>query len=172
MEEEEGAEWGVPRGTGCEGEEESGGRQTAFTLGHTLGSAVLGSPVLATRVPHPLQGPGHFAALAARRAVYREGTSCLQVPRSTAPEAPPPAHLSLVLQVPNVGWGAGGHRLWGGQAAEALGSLPGHSSPRGPQGRRVAGAQAVGAQGQGSAGLGQAALPTCNLVTSPDPRVL
>lgn len=56
MEEEGGAGWGVPRGTGCEGEEESGGRQTAFTLGHTLGSAVLGSTVLATRVPPPLAG--------------------------------------------------------------------------------------------------------------------
>lgn len=140
--------------------------ETAFPLDHTLGGAVLGSPVLGTRVPLPPAGPGHL------RCACRP-PSCLQMPRCsrpTAPEAPAPAHFSLVPG-PEYGLGGWGHRLRSEQAAEALGSLPGHSSPRGSQGRRVAGGPGLGGPpGRGSAGLGQLLCQRAHLVTSRDPR--
>lgn len=70
MEEEERERVGGAEGhRGVRVREESGGRQTAFTLDHTLGGAVLGSPVLDTRCHSPLQGPGHLCCACRPRAV-------------------------------------------------------------------------------------------------------
>lgn len=170
MEEEDRDSGGCPGHWGCEGEGGEWRRQRFHWTTHWAVQC-WAAPSWALGCHSPLQVPATCAALAARR------------PACRCPGAHGPQHPKLQLlptspwsQVPSMGWGAGGlggwgHRLRSEQAAEALGSLPGHSSPRGSQGRRVASGPGLGGPpGRGSAGLGQLLCQRAHLVTSRDPR--